>query len=455
MKTRRFFSGCLLFTLLLGLMLPTTASALQPPELHSKAALLMDANTGEIIFAQNEHQEMFPASLTKIITSLLVVEAVDRGDLTLDQPITATHSALTTDLSDDGSTADIKEGEVMTLEQYLSCVLVVSANEACNVLAETVAGSVGDFVDQMNQRAKELGCKDTHFVNTTGLHDPQHYTSAWDLYLITREALTHKDFQRICDMGKLSLPATNLSEPRTYHTTNFLIDTWRSVGYFNRDAHGVKTGHTSDAGYCLVSSATRGSMKLISVVLGGDRVTLPDGEIRTYSFYDTNLLFNWAFDHFSYRTLLSEDQIIEREVEVALSKVDHVTIHPAQEVSALLPKDLEPDQLEQTVTLNKEPVNAPISEGDVLGKLTLSHDGTTYAEVDLLAFHDVEASPLLVFWSKIQQFFDQTLVRILCGLVLAVLVGALLWKLTLGRRRYRYGRSVSGRSSRGYRGRRR
>ncbi len=157
----------MLFTLLLGLMLPTTASALQPPELHSKAALLMDANTGEIIFAQNEHKEMFPASLTKIMTSLLVVEAVDRGELTLDQPITATHSALTTNLSDDGSTADIKEGEVMTLEQYLSCVLVVSANEACNVLAETVAGSVDDFVDLMNKRAKELGCKNTHFVNTT------------------------------------------------------------------------------------------------------------------------------------------------------------------------------------------------------------------------------------------------------------------------------------------------
>ena len=459
MKTNRIFSVFLLLVLITSLFLTPSAqadetTAAAPPGRNSKAVLLVDANTGSVVYAVNEHQELYPASTTKIMTALLVLEAVDRGELSLGDELTASRAAITTGLAEDGSTANIKEGEVMTVEEYLTCMLVVSANEACNVLAEAVSGSVEAFVEDMNERAQQLGCENTHFVNTTGLHDSQHYTSAWDLYLITAEAMKYDTFMRICDTATATIPATNLSEARTLHTTNYLIGAWWSRGYLYDDAHGIKTGSTSQAGHCLVSSATRGSLSFVSVVLGADRVTLDDGEIRTYSFYDTRLLFEWAFDNFSYQTVLTEDELI-KDVGVALSKTDRVSVHPAEDVELLLPTGTEASDLERTLEL-EDPVDAPITQGQVLGTLTLSLDGQELATVDLLAMADVEANPLLVFWRNVQDFFSKTAVRVVCIIPGVLILAAVIWKLTLGRRRYRYGRSVSRRGrGGGYRGRRR
>ena len=386
------------------------------------------------------------------MTALLVMEAVDSGRLSLDQEITASSSIESLDTA--GSTAGIKTGEIMTVEQLLYCMLVVSANEACVILAEAVAGSVDAFVDQMNAKAQALGCQNTHFVNPTSLHDSQHYTSAWDLYLITKEALTHKDFVRISDTGDITLPATNLHDARALHSTNSLISGGRSRGYSNKHAHGIKTGSTSEAGHCLVSSAAKGSLSFISVVLGCDRLTLEGGEIRTMSFYETNRLFQWGFDNFSYKTILTANEY-PREVAVALSKIDHVTVHPARDVEILMPNGLEPEDLERTITLNADPVEAPVTTGDKLGTIQLSYKGTVYATEDLLALHDVEASRLLTFWRDVKLFFAKPAVKI-AGIVLAVLlVLALLWKLIFGRRRYRYGRSVGYSRRSSYRGRRR
>lgn len=457
MKAKRFLSVFLLFVLLVSLTATPFAAAEEPtlpedPDIQAKAALLVDANTGAIVYAKNEHQELYPASLTKIMTALLVVEAIDKGQLSLDQEVTA--SSTIESLDTDGSTANIKPGEIMTVEQLLYCMLVVSANEACVILAEAVSGSVDAFVDQMNEKAQALGCENTHFVNPTGLHDSQHYTSAWDLYLITKEALTHKDFVRISDTGDITLPATNLHEARALHSTNYLISVWRSRGYINKNAHGIKTGSTSEAGHCLVSSAAKGSLSFISVVLGCDRLTLEDGEIRTMSFYETNRLFQWGFDNFSYKTILTADEY-PKEVAVSLSKIDHVTVHPARDVEILMPNDLVPEDLERTITLNSDPVEAPITTGDKLGTIQLSYQGTVYATEDLLALNDVEASRLLTFWRDVKLFFAKPAVKI-AGVVLAVLlVVVLLWKLIFGRRRYRYGRRVGFSRRESYRGRRR
>lgn len=456
MKAKRFLSVFLLFVLLMTLTATPFAAAEEPtlpedPDIQAKAALLMDANTGAIVYAKNEHQELYPASLTKIMTALLVVEAIDKGQLSLDQEITASSSIESLDA--DGSTANIVPGEVMTVEQLLYCMLVVSANEACVILAEAVAGSVDAFVEQMNEKAQALGCENTHFVNPTGLHDSQHYTSAWDLYLITKEALTHEDFVRISDTGDITLPATNLHEARSLHSTNYLISVWRSRGYVNKNAHGIKTGSTTEAGHCLVSSAAKGSLSFISVMLGCDRLTLEDGEIRTMSFYETNRLFQWGFDNFSYKTILSADEY-PKEVAVSLSKIDHVTVHPAREVEVLMPNGLAAEDLERTLVL-QDPVEAPVTEGQVLGTIELSYDSKLYASVDLLALNDVEASRLLTFWRDVKLFFAKPAVKI-AGIALAVLlVLVLLWKLIFGRRRYRYGRRVGFSRQGSYRGRKR
>jgi len=318
-----------------------------------------------------------------------------------------------------------------------------------------VSGSVSAFVDAMNAKAKTLGCENTHFVNTNGLHDPAHYTSAWDLYLITKAAMEHDDFMSICDTADVVIPATNLSAERHLYTTNYLISTWRSRGYINPDARGIKTGSTSEAGYCLVSSATRGSLSFISVVLGAERNTLEDGTILTYSFYETNRLFDWAFENFGYRTIVEAKDPVSKEASVSLSKIEHVTLVPAEDIEVLMPNDLQPEDLERDIRIFVDPVEAPISEGDVLGSMTLSYEGKEYATVDLLANNDVEASQLLVFWRDVQLFFSRTAVKVAIAVLVVLIIALIVWRVLFSRRRYRYGRNVTYTQRRNYRGRRR
>lgn len=455
MKFKRLFSVFLLLTVLAGFAaVPAAAdetkTPVPDPDIQAKAALLVDWDTETVLYAKNEHAELYPASLTKIMTALLTLEAVDQGKLALDQELTATATALD-GLAADGSTAGIKVGETMTVENYLKCMLIVSANEACDVLAEGVSGSVSAFVDAMNARAAELGCKNTHFVNPNGLHDSQHYTSAWDLYLITREALKHPEFMAVCDMGVAEIPATNLSESRRLRTTNYLLSNWRAAGYLYPDAHGIKTGSTSEAGHCLVSSATRGSRSLISVVLGADRVVGENGVADVKSFSETKRLFEWGFANFSTQTVLTELDMLA-DVPVALSKIDSVAVHPDREVTLVLPNDVGPEDLERKLTL-EENVQAPVSAGQELGSVELSHNGTVYVSVPLVALNDVEASKLLTFWFNVQGFFSRTSVRVALIVIGLLILAGVVWKLTMGRRRYRYGRPA--RRTRGYRGRRR
>ena len=217
MKIRRFLSVFLLTLLLTGLFCVPQASAVDLPQVNAKAALLMDYESGRTLYGLNERDTEYPASITKVMTALLTLEAVDQGVLTLDQQVAA--PSLVNDMDPTGSSADIKEGEVLTVEQLLYCMMLVSANEAACILAETVAGSQDAFVALMNQRAQELGCTGTHFVNPNGLHDPNHYSTAWDIYLFTREAMKNETFMKICGTASYVVPATNMSEERELYTT--------------------------------------------------------------------------------------------------------------------------------------------------------------------------------------------------------------------------------------------
>ncbi len=453
MKTTRFLSVFFLALLLAGLLTaPAGAVRVTDPEIQAKAALLVDRKTGAVIYALNEHDELYPASTTKIMTCLLVLEAVDEGRLGLQQEITATPTALE-GLAEDGSTAGIEAGEILTVEELLYCLMVVSANEAGAILAEEISGSVDSFVDRMNARAQELGCENTHFMNPHGYHDSQHYTSAWDLYLITEAALEHPMFMTVCDASSHTVPATNLSEERQLNNTNFLIRSGRD--YYNADVHGVKTGSHSQAGNCLVTTAQHARMDLLCVILGAEREQKEDGTWWTYSFGETNRLYKWAFGNFAYQTILKEDDVAG-EAPVSLSSTDHVTLRPAKAVELLLPKGVEPEEVEKTVALKADPVEAPIAEGDVLGTLTVTLDGEELAEVDLLAFTSVEASRLRVFWRDVKNFASTGAAK--AGLAVVAVAAVVLggWRLLFSRRRYRYGRSVGGgRGRRSYRGGRR
>ena len=302
----------------------------------------------------------------------------------------------------------------------------------------------------MNAKAKALGCENTHFVNPSGLHDPDHYTSAWDLYLITKAAMQYPEFMEICDSAKAVIPATNLSKERTLYTTNHLLSTWRVIGYRDKRAHGIKTGSTSDAGHCLISSAQEGELHFVSVVMGAERIE-ENGVGNLLNFSETSHLFDYGFKNFAYRTILEDKEIIQ-EVPVSLSKTDYVTVHPANNVESLFPRDLDPAELDRVISL-PEAVEAPITAGDKLGTMELRDGDTVYASVDLLASSDVTADKFMVFRHNVTLFFKKPAVTTVAIVLAVLLVLLVIFRLTGLSRRRRYGRNARS-YSRGYRGRR-
>ena len=483
MKIRRFCA--LFFALFLLLSLPAPALAAEapqeppqeqgetpvesqepePPEpeepagfhVAAKAALLIDPETEEILYEQNSHDILYPASVTKIMTCLLVLEAIDDGKLSKSQVITASETAISA-VPPDGSNVGIKVGEELTVEELLYCIMLSSANEGCNMLAEAIDGSISAFVGRMNQKAQDLGCENTNFCNTNGLPDVNHYTTAWDLYLITKEACTYADFMPLVDTVYHQVPATNMAEPRDLYTTNYLISSYRTSGYIYKGAEGIKTGSTSAAGYCLVASASRSGRSLLSVVLGAERITLEDGTILTQSFSETIKLYDWGFDSFSRQVILRADELVG-EVPVTLSQEQNtVKVHPAQEIERLLPKDIDLTRdISRIITRSEESVEAPVTKGQVLGQITLSSGDTVYAQVDLLADEDVSASRLLVFRRDLLAFLHRPALWICVGsaaAAVALLLGLRAF-LRARRRRYRKVSSRGRRTSSGYRGRRR
>lgn len=450
---RRFFSAFLLTVFLLILVPVPQAQAVPQPDLDAQHALLMDVTAGRMLYGKGEHEKAYPASITKVMTALLVLEAVDRGELTLSTPVTAADSAFV-NLAEDGSSADIVPGETLTVEQLLYCMLVVSANEAATILAEAVSGTVKDFVTLMNQRAEELGCKDTHFANPNGLHDPKHYTSAWDIYLFTREAMKNETFMTICGSKSYDVPATNKSEARELHSTNALISNWRVLGYIYDYADGIKTGSTDEAGKCLVASALKDGRRLISVTLGCS-VKEIGGEEKNMAFIDSAELLDWGYNNFTEQVILTKDELVQ-EIPVELSKeTNAVLVHPANDVSIVLANDIKPEDLERSVTIYNDVAYAPITAGDELGEMTLSYGGEVYATVKLLAADNVKVNHFLQGKHALSVFFSKTVVKILTAVIIIVAVLVYLWVRKVYPNR-RYGSRNKGRNGRrSYRGKRR
>lgn len=453
MKIRRILSVFLLSVLLAALFLTPCAYALEEPTLDARNALLVDETADRVLYGYKEKEKAYPASITKVMTALLVLEAVDRGELSLSQPITASNVAVTS-ITADSSTAGIVADEVLSVEELLYCLLIVSANESANVLAEAVAGTIPDFVDKMNQRAQELGCEGTHFVNPNGLHDPNHYTTAWDIYLIAREAMKHELFTTICSSKAHNVPATNKSKARELHSTNALISNWRTLGYIYDYADGLKTGSTPEAGRCLLATAVKDGRRLISVVLGCSVKNI-GGQDRLMNFVDSATLLDWGYNNFSVKTIFTTEDLIQ-EVPVALSKeTNGVLVHAAEDVSFLLPNDVTPDMLERKVTVYGDTAYAPIEAGQELGEMTLSYDGYTYATVKLLAADSVSVNRFLQGKYILGQFFSKTIVKIVTIVVILLALFLVVWfKMLRPKKRYS-SRRKNGSGFRNYRGRRR
>ena len=426
MKKCRFPSLLAAVILLAALFLPMSAAAVEDPGLTCRNAILIDATYDEVLYDKGAYDKVYPASITKVMTALLVLEAVDAGQLTLDTPITATAEAL--EVPEGSSTAKIQVGDTYTLEQYLYCLLLPSGNEVAQILAIAVDGSV----------------------------EANHYTTAYDITRFMKAAMEYDLFQTILTSPNYTLPANGVSEERIIRNTNALTSNWTYTQYLYGPGTGGKTGTTDEAGNCLVETARKGDMYLISVILGAEEVKQADGNTDARQFSETIKLLNWGFDNFQ-RVTLSPDETLVTKVKVNLStQADEVNVKPLGSITRTLPKDIDLEQVEMVPSLFSESVDAPVEAGQVLGILTIRYDGTEYGRLDLVADTSVERSDFLYYKHQVETFFQNAGVRLLLVVVLAVVVIVLLRVLVFRkRRRYRSGVGMGAGRRGHYSGRRR
>ena len=359
----------------------------EEPSLISQAAILIDNKTGKILYSKNENEKMYPASTTKIMTAILTLE-----NCNLDEIVTVSYDAIMS-IPDGYSSASLQIGEQLTVEQLLQLLLVHSANDAANVLAEYVGGSVESFISMMNTKVNELELSNTHFTNAYGMHDDNHYTTAQDLAIIMKYCIKNEDFRRLAGSASCAIPSTNLYGTRRYTSTNELIVP-NSINYYPYLTSG-KTGYTSQAGDCLVSCAYKDDLELICVVLGGKTI---NGMSTRFS--ETKTLYEYGYDNYSVKTILNQnDMVTQIDVPNGTKDTRSLDLLANDSIHALLANTLSEDKLAFEINL-KENIKAPIEQGDILGSVSYSIDGIQY-ETNLVASHLVEESKLLNYMIEI------------------------------------------------------
>ena len=358
------------------------------PSTYSPSTLLMDLDSGKILYSKNANTRMYPARSTEIMTAILTI-----GDCQLTDTAVASHNAIYSVPS--GYThASIQEGEELTIEQLLNVLLIPSANEAASILAEHIAGSVEAFADMMNAKAVEIGCKDTHFVNPNGVHDENHYSTAYDLALIGKYAMQYDVFRDIASKTSCSLPATDKypREDRLFNTTNDLLRENYSKAannYYYPYATAGKTGYTDAAQNCIVATAKKDDISLLAVVLHGERTE--DG--LSQRALDCKTLFEYGFNNYKHEVIAHKGDVA-REIEVSGGTNDskNLNLVYSEDITALVPINYDVSSTTPNVKLT-ENMYAPISEGTNLGSVTFSIDGFDYS-CDLLASHTVYKSDM-------------------------------------------------------------
>lgn len=393
MKKRRIFPLILLLSLVMSMSAPA-ALALEVPQLNGQAAVLVDLDAGRVLYGYNMDAERAPASLTKVMTVLLALEALDAGRVSLDDMIVAQDDCLE-GLEEDSSTSGIGPGVSISMKDLLYCALLQSANEACNIIGRYISGSISGFVDQMNRKAEQLGCQHTHFVNTNGLPAENHYSSAYDQYLIFAEAMKHPLFMEISNTASYSADCTAVNNGEPIGNSNALINItsiYSNGGrYLYEGASGGKTGYTRAAGYCLVSTAQRNGVRLLAVAMGCDGAL--NAQIEDYyNFIDSRTLYDWGFNNFSYRTLVSANEVVERQ-DVELAEGNAVAmLRPQEELRALMPNEVKDEDIRREVILYNDTLRAPIGAGTVLGEVRVYVNSTLFGTSRLVNSSAIELS---------------------------------------------------------------
>ena len=388
----------------------------QAPKIDGTSAIMIDATTGDVLYEKNADEKRDPASITKILTCLLIIENMD-----LQQKVT-----ITEDSSPVGMNIEMKKGEVFTVEQLLYALMLPSANDAARQLAIAEAGSIDAFSDQMNARAKECGATDTHFTNPNGLNLPgeeHHRTTARDLSKITKEAMKNKTFRKIVATTRYTIPATNKSDERKIKTTNFLLYSKKSVEVDGKKiplryegATGLKTGTTSVAGNCFIGTSKKDSTSLIAVVLDSGDMT---------RFTDAIRLMDFGYENYETQILMKTRA--EAEImKVRRGETGKVSIGPSQPLAVTVQKvggQSQPVEGKVEVTTTEEKLTAPVRKGDVVGTVAFKDAaGQTLVEADAIALASVGEGGILSHIGIPDDMVPLFLAVVITVLLLAVLI---------------------------------
>lgn len=399
-------------------VLPVSAVTFTPTaEIYSDSAYMINLDTHTVIYEKNPQKKEYPASLTKIMTAILTLEHI--SDLK-NTKITAPAYVFDELYQSGASTADFRPYEEATAEELMYGMLLQSACEAASILGDYVGGnSLSNFVDMMNQKATELGCKNTHFVNAHGLFDANQYTTAEDMAIITNYALSLPRFKEIADTYSYQIgPSNKHSEPRNVTHTNLMMN--KTSQYYYPYIRGIKTGTLDESGRCLISTASKDGYNYLLVVMNSP---LKDSEGNTamYHFADTKNLYEWAFKNFSYTTLLKDsEEVGEVPIEFSNGK-DYVLVHPTTSFTTLWPSTVSPSTIQKVIKLD-ENVIAPVTKGQKLGTIELKIKGETLTKVDLVASDSIERSSLKYNLHLAKQFTSSIWFKIAIGAVIFVIV---------------------------------
>ncbi len=365
----------ILIIMLVILFCLQTFSFAAQPNITAKGAILVETSTGRILYEKSSTRQMYPASTTKIMTAILVIENCNLSDM-----VTVSETALS-NIPSGYVTCDLHVGEEISVKDLLYALMVKSANDAAYVLAEHVAGTVDNFSTMMNSKAKELGCKETNFVNPNGIHSQRHYSCAYDLYLMAQYGMKNETFRTLVSTTSYTLPATNLhpNADRSFSTTNELINP-NSRENFYSNAIGIKTGFTSQAGNCLVAESSRDGLDFIAVILNAE-----DSNSR---YTDCKTLFDYAYDNFTLTKIKEKNTLIDTiEIENGTKETKRLDLLIDETITVINNKSIDINQIIPEITLNQN-LMAPIASGDIVGSIKYKVDDIEYS-ANILAGNDV------------------------------------------------------------------
>lgn len=401
-RTLRRTLICVLLTIItLFSVVPPVHAVADPVGLTSQACLIYNLETDSILWGREIDTKVFPTSTVKIMVGMLALEYyADNLDEILTIPAEALSGVVGTSIS-------LVAGEEISVRNLIYAVLISGANDAASVLAYTIAGNVTAFVNQMNAKAAELGCKDTIYTNCTGVHDENMRTTARDTLRIALYAYTNSNFMAMSSETSYVIPETNKRSSRTIVNRNYIVSTQYFTKYYNSLAKGMNAGNTKEGGYCLVTSIRKQGCTYIVVCMNS---YYDEEENFVYTYHDCETLVDWAYNNYDFVSVVDHTTMIcEIPVELS-SEVDYVTLLPEEPIEMFLPKDIDIDTAIQLhYILLSDTIQAPIAEGEIAGILTVKYDGTLVSSVNLVTKGSVSRSEFLYFLTIIRRIVSSRL----------------------------------------------